>query len=354
MSDSIVLFEPTRLVPSENWLASRLLVTNRIATLDPREIGQAVPARLDRLKDAGFWQEVKYPTDSASIGAVVAEVQENLANGWTKQGQPGKKQGQRDAWVYNEKLPGELQEWLLESNILARQGNGTLAETAGNTGAVKAVLDALGRRLVSEKQATARGGLNWVLDTDSREYVHDALVYDKSMTSAETEPDAFDVVEMRNLFPVLAAGIDLGAVIDFRQEHAPAFVAYQQGLAAVLDGDDPEDRAEQFGDAVREFTQGAFHRGIQLKLETRYVVRKIKESARRAVGPRELLSGGVFTVAMNGQAAFEYVDAVINPTPSGLIGLGLIAGATIHQLRKGSPTVFTSLAAYQRLIVPTT
>lgn len=343
MSDAVVLFEPTRLRPSDEWIANALLVAEQVASIDPATVGRK-DSRLESLRQAGAWVPAEFPDRFDDIDALIDEAIRLVGDRQTAV--PSNRRDPRDGWIYRKKLPMDLQHRLYRQDLLLARDDGTFEE--GIPGLVHVVLDLCGRAVVRERSADG-----WVLDVESAHYARNALAADATTDAGGLSSEDGELIELHHSFPRVAPETAPEKVLDFREKHRTEFEAFQAGLRELMMADEPEHRLTEFAGVVGEFTKASESFGLRVRMGSRVLGRRVAQRLRGVLDhPPVRSTSELLLVASVALDAGGLVEDVTNPDAAFVAGglLGITRAAI--RVRAEMPTTFLSMAAKSGLTVP--
>jgi len=338
---SMVLLNATQIRPSDSWLASSLMLSDKIATISVPF--RKVPDGLSKLKAADLWEP-------ASIGeinpfqadAIVSQAEVLTQASNTEKPQQVTNRSLTADYILKKKIPESLHDRLLDSELTDGEYNakGEFIYT-GSPVFIDTVLNLVGRVIANEHRDE-----NWCLAINSQDEARVNLkTFPKNAMDTEiTEPIHMNQESMSIQIglptPIFSEKITLAEVIELRQKNVTAFINFRNAAEQLTTRDldtDSEEYFEKYVDAVRKLSGQAQGRWSRIKLETKYLVRPINPAGtfkafKNVRDPAAALAaaGASLTAISAGQDIFAADTAAIT-------AIGITAAAFVVKVRQDSP-----------------
>lgn len=349
-----VILNALQYQPSERWLGSALLTSEKVSTL----VGHNVPDFARQLEACGMWEGGYLGITSAEADELVRGAEE-LSATYRRESASVSRSMSPDSkgYILEDKAGYALTQALLTSGhaVRATERRGTLFPIEGDRVFMDNVLFLSGVQLAARR--------NWRLDVSTRSEATVALkpiemdvteVESKAPKEASAPPPDSVAMEIHSAFPSLAPHVKLADVVRFRQENADEFDVFTSALQRLTGStaDDIETHWTEYQAALRDFGLAAKSRRVALKLESRVLalsywdrIQQKKESL-RGIGATVPLALGGATVYSHAQFLQDFMAL----DQGALVAAGSALTLAFVRTRANSPTAFLRKAARAGLV----
>lgn len=349
-----VILNALQYQPSERWLGSALLTSEKVSTL----VGHHVPDFARHLEACGMWEGGHLGITSAEADEIVRTAEE-LSVTYRKESTSVSRLMSPDSkgYILEDKAGYALTHALLSSGraVRATERRDTLFPIEGDRVFMDNVL------FLSGVQHAARR--NWRLDVSTRSEATVALkptnmdvteVLSEVSTEASAPPPDSVAMEIDSAFPSLAPHVELADVVRFRQENADEFNAFTMALQRLTGStaDDIETRWTGYQAALRDFGLAAKSRRVALKLESRVLALSYWDRLQqKKESPHGI--GATVPLVLGGAAIYshaQFLQDLMALDQGALVAAGSALTLAFVRTRANSPTAFLRKAARAGLV----
>ncbi len=356
----IVLLNATHLRPSEAWLASSLMFADRVSTLTVPGKGCPFP----ELEELDMWQPANLGDLSLDKADELVKDIEALNEQYqfvktTNKTPPMRLQNN---FIYQEKFPTHLQESLINSEHLVSQvDDDGRSRLVGSQDFIDAVLNLAGGSLAKVKEEQ---GWTLAVRNKTEAVINLAPMPVGRVVSINDNRDTQDSEDHSTLgqslevpFPILAPGVTLKQVLEFRESHKDQFVRFRESLTAItcdpLVESTVSDRMNEYLAEIEKMAAVAASSNLGLRVKARNFIRKLN--------PRDTWAGN--NVSATHRMGLLVADALALSEAANLIGdLANLDGRTllttsltlslhVVQLRGTAPSAYMKMLHAKGLIV---
>ncbi len=355
----IVLLNATHLRPSEAWLASSLMFADRVSTLTVPGKGCPFP----ELEELDMWKPANLGDLSLDEADELVKDIEALSeqDQFVKTTNTTPPMRLRNNFIYQEKFPTRLQDSLINSEHLVSQvDDDGRSRLVGNQDFIDAVLNLAGGSLAKVKEEE---GWTLAVRNKTEVVINLAPMPVGRVVSINDNRDTQDSEDHSTIgqslevpFPILASGVTLKQVLEFRESHKDQFLRFRESLTEItcdpLVESTANARTNEYFAALEHLVAVAARSGLGLRVETRNFIRKLKltdtwagknvSATRRAA----LLLTNVLAV----YAGVNLVGDLANLEVAAALPTSLTLSLHLVQLRRTAPSAYMKKAHAKGLI----
>jgi len=356
---SMVLLNATQIRPSDSWLASSLMFADRVSTLTVPGKGCPFPV----LQELDMWQP-------ANLGDLSLDKADELINDIealneqhqfvqsTNKTRPMRLQNN---FIYQEKFPTHLQDSLINSEHLVNQvDDDGRSRLVGNQDFIDAVLNLAGGSLAKVKE---KDGWTLAVRNKTEAVINLAPMPHKARTASSDSGKGYESENPNAIgqsleipFPVLAPGVTLKDVLEFREKYKKQFVAFHASLTRItreaLTESSMRDWFNEYLSAIEEMTSNASSSRLNLKIELRNFIRTLKPTDNWA-GKNLSITQRATLLAVDASAAYEGMQMISDISNLDIITItatGLSLSLHLVEIRQSAPNSYLKKAITKGLI----